>query len=638
MLNQSDFSKLVAGKELKRSIDGKNGDKVRLDTKEIAKIDRDIEREFTTGGSNRGKKRYSKGKLVSIDGESVNDDEDLEGETTYRDRAMERRKEENQSVPIHGHDEVSEPLGHNVDAHMSATVVQGLTAEQTKYLGGDFEHTHLVKGLDFAFLQKVKSQQAKPDSSSSSSSSSSSGGAATSSGGGVLGEGGGISLPVVGIDNITPCSDLGLTIKRIFNQLALTTQPASTSASTSAVNPTSKFQGKGYANNTNSSTGPLPPGITMPHLPPGISAPGVSKPVQSAASTTAGTAGVASTRTTASHTPVLSATTKLPSTTSTPTMQLFRKMVYQYECNFTSTIDLPAITIDNTRILSKAGGDNHAGEEGADDVFTEVDRPMNYILDVGLTSKLKNVFSSASSSSGISKKEKTYRKVKSVTSGRNGSGGSSGGSSRSGGVRTHIHQEKPPKVPESCSIFDDVVGKYIPDIADVPTPTAPAPATATATVAIGKINSIFDDIGAGGASTCASNPAETADLLAPVKSLLASTAQKEATAASQSTIHAPIGVSNSNTIIKERDAFQLGSKVVKGEAFSAVYTSSDVYSNVDSINRDYYDSDDDCEDEPRNQGAIFSKKGGGDQGEGKKRSKGDSGMSSSSSLAKKMRT
>ena len=31
-----------------------------------------------------------------------------------------------------------------------------LTVEETKYLGGDLEHTHLVKGLDYALLQKVQ--------------------------------------------------------------------------------------------------------------------------------------------------------------------------------------------------------------------------------------------------------------------------------------------------------------------------------------------------------------------------------------------------------------------------------------------------------------------------------------------------
>ena len=29
------------------------------------------------------------------------------------------------------------------------------TIEESKFLGGDIEHTHLVKGLDYALLQKV---------------------------------------------------------------------------------------------------------------------------------------------------------------------------------------------------------------------------------------------------------------------------------------------------------------------------------------------------------------------------------------------------------------------------------------------------------------------------------------------------
>lgn len=32
----------------------------------------------------------------------------------------------------------------------------GKTIEDTKFLGGDLEHTHLVKGLDYALLNKVK--------------------------------------------------------------------------------------------------------------------------------------------------------------------------------------------------------------------------------------------------------------------------------------------------------------------------------------------------------------------------------------------------------------------------------------------------------------------------------------------------
>jgi Sec-independent protein translocase protein TatA len=34
--------------------------------------------------------------------------------------------------------------------------VHRMTIENSKFLGGDIEHTHLVKGLDFALLQKVR--------------------------------------------------------------------------------------------------------------------------------------------------------------------------------------------------------------------------------------------------------------------------------------------------------------------------------------------------------------------------------------------------------------------------------------------------------------------------------------------------
>ena len=80
----------------------------------------------------------------------------------YRDRARERRD------------------GHNPDYHQEAESMattaayravapdlkSGLDAaerrkqviQESKFLGGDMEHTHLVKGLDYALLQKVKAE------------------------------------------------------------------------------------------------------------------------------------------------------------------------------------------------------------------------------------------------------------------------------------------------------------------------------------------------------------------------------------------------------------------------------------------------------------------------------------------------
>merc|ERR1719238_615196 len=60
----------------------------------------------------------------------------------YRDRADERRqgKEEYKTV--------EEEFEKQAE----------LSVEDSKYLGGDFQHTHMVKGLDFALLKKVRTE------------------------------------------------------------------------------------------------------------------------------------------------------------------------------------------------------------------------------------------------------------------------------------------------------------------------------------------------------------------------------------------------------------------------------------------------------------------------------------------------
>ncbi|KAL0026471.1 hypothetical protein WJX77_001145 [Trebouxia sp. C0004] len=67
----------------------------------------------------------------------------------YRDRAEERRKGLNPDY------ERTAMSGLPTDAPLNPT----MSVEETKYLGGDLEHTHLVKGLDYALLQKVKVEQ-----------------------------------------------------------------------------------------------------------------------------------------------------------------------------------------------------------------------------------------------------------------------------------------------------------------------------------------------------------------------------------------------------------------------------------------------------------------------------------------------
>lgn len=68
----------------------------------------------------------------------------------YRDRAEERRKGLNPDY------ERTAMSGLPTDEALNPT----MSVEETKYLGGDLEHTHLVKGLDYALLQKASKELA----------------------------------------------------------------------------------------------------------------------------------------------------------------------------------------------------------------------------------------------------------------------------------------------------------------------------------------------------------------------------------------------------------------------------------------------------------------------------------------------
>jgi len=72
-------------------------------------------------------------------------------ESSYRDRAKERRDVEN--------DEDNPDVSLNFappDLRVDKEATRKAIIEKSKFLGGDMEHTHLVKGLDFALLNRVK--------------------------------------------------------------------------------------------------------------------------------------------------------------------------------------------------------------------------------------------------------------------------------------------------------------------------------------------------------------------------------------------------------------------------------------------------------------------------------------------------
>ncbi|CAB4470229.1 hypothetical protein RhiirA5_353022 [Rhizophagus irregularis] len=81
--------------------------------------------------------------------------EDKSSDSKYRDRAAERRTGANPD-----YQETEQIL----KALNNSEILEAkLVYEQSKYLGGDTEHTHLVKGLDFALLNKVRNEIQKDD-------------------------------------------------------------------------------------------------------------------------------------------------------------------------------------------------------------------------------------------------------------------------------------------------------------------------------------------------------------------------------------------------------------------------------------------------------------------------------------------
>eukprot|EP00112_Aurelia_sp_Birch-Aquarium-sp1_P003584 Seg1402.8 transcript_id=Seg1402.8/GoldUCD/mRNA.D3Y31 product="Protein Red" protein_id=Seg1402.8/GoldUCD/D3Y31 len=81
----------------------------------------------------------------------------------YRDRARERREGLNpdyQHIDPASSSKTAEyrAVAPTADATNNAAERRRLVIQESKFLGGDMEHTHLVKGLDFALLQKVRSE------------------------------------------------------------------------------------------------------------------------------------------------------------------------------------------------------------------------------------------------------------------------------------------------------------------------------------------------------------------------------------------------------------------------------------------------------------------------------------------------
>lgn len=105
--------------------------------------------------------RRRKKKIYYAKLKRMEEEKQKELELKYRDRARERRDGSNKDY------EETEIISTTADYRAVAPDVKAgenyaerrkQVIQESKYLGGDMEHTHLVKGLDFALLEKVRAE------------------------------------------------------------------------------------------------------------------------------------------------------------------------------------------------------------------------------------------------------------------------------------------------------------------------------------------------------------------------------------------------------------------------------------------------------------------------------------------------
>ncbi|CAM6089290.1 unnamed protein product [Calypogeia fissa] len=142
-LSNADFRKMVM--ETPRKGDEKGKDKPRSRIKRVE----------AAGDEEDDRRNQRKFKTKPKEDEKP-EDLDL---PRYRDRAKERREDLNPD-----YDHTASELGslHAVappgTVDLRTSDAHRISIENSKYLGGDVEHTHLVKGLDFALLHKIRSE------------------------------------------------------------------------------------------------------------------------------------------------------------------------------------------------------------------------------------------------------------------------------------------------------------------------------------------------------------------------------------------------------------------------------------------------------------------------------------------------
>ncbi|XP_057333151.1 protein Red [Microplitis mediator] len=112
-----------------------------------------------SGGSRAELRRKKKSYYAKL--KKQEEDKMAELAEKYRDRARERRDgttDEFQPEDPINNASAYRAVAPDVKSGIDAAERRRLMIQQSKFLGGDMEHTHLVKGLDYALLQKVRSE------------------------------------------------------------------------------------------------------------------------------------------------------------------------------------------------------------------------------------------------------------------------------------------------------------------------------------------------------------------------------------------------------------------------------------------------------------------------------------------------
>ncbi|XP_065669193.1 protein Red isoform X2 [Hydra vulgaris] len=120
-----------------------------------------VPKEFADADDAYAKRR--KKKLYYAKLKKQEEEREKELNAKYRNRALERREGKNADYQHNDAPDLAKTAEYRAvaptaDQVTSAAERRRLAIQESKFLGGDMEHTHLVKGLDFALLQKVRSE------------------------------------------------------------------------------------------------------------------------------------------------------------------------------------------------------------------------------------------------------------------------------------------------------------------------------------------------------------------------------------------------------------------------------------------------------------------------------------------------